>query len=74
MREATRSHRFSAMRLSELGVVTITLARNVTEERTLASALKELRGCGLPVIVTHGGGGERFVRKVRVLGFEVVLP
>ncbi|MGZ8939254.1 MAG: hypothetical protein ACXW32_08595 [Limisphaerales bacterium] len=62
------------MRLTKVGVVTITLARNVAEERTLSSALAVLRDCELPVIAAHGGGGAKFVHTVQGLGFEVVVP
>src|SRR5688500_17839938 len=62
------------MRLTDVGVVTITLARNANEERTLLSALKDLRACGLPVVAAHGGAGERFVSTLKGLGFEVVIP
>lgn len=61
------------MQVSEVGVVTITLARHVEEERALLSALNVLRGCRFPVIAAHGGPGRNFIGRLTGFGFQVEL-
>ena len=62
------------MRLSEVGVVTITLARNTNEERQLLSAVTGLTNCGVSVISADGGSSESFVSGLKRVGLEIVTP
>lgn len=58
--------------LPDVGVVTITLARDPAEERVLLSALETLSALGLRVAVADGGSSSGFVNALRQLpGLEV---
>ena len=62
------------MKREDLCVVTITLARDAEEERTLLNGLEKLAATGLPLVIADGGSSKRFVRRVLDSNDYVVMP
>jgi hypothetical protein len=62
------------MKREDICVVTITLARDAQEERTLLSALEKLTALGLPLVIADGGSSARFVKRVLDFNYFVVTP
>ena len=62
------------MKREDVCVVTITLARDAQEERTLLSALEKLTALGLPLVIADGGSSARFVKQVLDFSYYVVTP
>ena len=54
--------------------MTITLARDAEEERTLLKGLKKLAATGLPLAIADGGSSKRFVKQVLDFNYFVVIP
>lgn len=61
------------MRISQLTIATITLARTVEEERALRASLRSLAQLGAPVFVSDGGSSEHFRASLRALPNVTVL-
>src|SRR5688572_10613671 len=62
------------MKREDVCVVTITLARDAQEGRTLLRALEKLTALGLPLVIADGGSSARFVKRVLDFNYFVVTP
>ena len=49
------------MKINELCIATISLARNKEEEKLLSSSLRQLATLNIPVYITDGGSSENFI-------------
>lgn len=59
---------------SSVGIVTMTLARTVSEARQLEAALRTLSGLGLPVWAGEGGSMPGFAERIEALSNVQVCP
>jgi hypothetical protein len=62
------------MHVSNIAITTITLARSVSEERSLRRSIKTLVTLGLPVVVADGGSRVHFVEQIESLGCTMARP
>jgi hypothetical protein len=62
------------MNRDEVCVVTITLARDVQEERVLLKGLAKLSDAGLPVVIADGGSRKSFVKGLLDSNYFIVVP
>lgn len=61
------------MRISQLSIATMALARTVEEERALRASLRSLAQLGPPVFVSDGGSSEHFRASMRALPNVILL-
>jgi hypothetical protein len=62
------------MKCPEIVIATITLARGPEEERGLLDSIQKLAATGLPLVIADGGSRKQFVRKLKALANDVVMP
>lgn len=60
------------MHLSEIVVVTMTLARTAAEEEALLASLEKLKATGLPIVIAEGGSRRPFIRRLSQISGHVV--
>jgi hypothetical protein len=61
------------MRIDQLSIATMSLARSPEEERVLSASLRSLTRLGAPVVVTDGGSSQQFQDFLRALPNVTVL-
>ena len=62
------------MKISEIAVVTITLARSREDEKALLRSLEKLAATGLPLVIADGGSERQFVKQLLAFTNYVVVP